>query len=120
MRRIILSTFLFVFLMACTNENKNRHVFHYVITGNSSKAYDLYGKMGPGIEFSSPTIDIPFEVTHEVYGTELEYELRISDSDNTHKYNVQVFVDDKLVNQNDKFDNSYNPARVGVKGTFIQ
>jgi hypothetical protein len=120
MRKILLSASLFAFLLACTTENKNKHIFHYVITGNSTKAFNLYGKMGPGIEFSSPSVDIPFEVSHEVYGTELEYELRITDTDNSHKYDVQIYVDDKLINHNDTFDNSYNPARVGVKGTFIQ
>jgi len=92
-------------------------MFHYVISGNSLKATELYGKMGPGIEFSSPKVDIPFEVSHEVYGTELEYELRISNSDTSNnKYNVKIYIDDKLINSN----GTYEGNTVGVKGTFYQ
>lgn len=78
--------------------------------------------MGPGIEFSSEEVDIPFEVSHEVYYVDepLEYELRISAADTSHKYDVQVFIDDNLVNSNDEYDYSFSPARIGVKGTYVQ
>ena len=73
--------------------------------------------MGPGIEFSSPKVDIPFEVTHEVYGTELDYELRISNSDTSaNKYQLKIYIDDKLINSN----STYNINTIEVKGKFIQ
>lgn len=122
MKKILLSVSLCAMLFACTTDTKNRHVFHYVITGDSKDASELYGKMGPGIEFSSEKVDIPFEVSHEVYyvGEPLEYELRVSNADTSVKYNVQVFIDDMLVNSNDQYDNSFSPARVGVKGSYVQ
>ncbi len=114
----MVSLFLFT-LLGCTNE-KNRHVFHFVIEGDTNKAYELYGKMGTGIEFDSPSIPIPFEVSHEVYGTDLYYELRISNPDTTQKFNVKVFVDDKLVNQNKYYEaQATGSARVGVKGNYL-
>jgi hypothetical protein len=78
--------------------------------------------MGPGIEFNSKEVDIPFEVSHEVYyvGEPLEYELRISDGDTAHKYDVKVFIDDNLINSNNVYDNSFKPARIAVKGTYVQ
>lgn len=122
MNKILLSVSLFAALCGCTTDTKNRHVFHYTITGSNTKAVDLYGKMGPGIEFNSKEVDIPFEVSHEVYyvGEPLEYELRISDGDTTHKYDVKVFIDDNLINSNNVYDNSFKPARIAVKGTYVQ
>ena len=62
MNKILLSVSLFAALCGCTTDTKNRHVFHYTITGSNTKAADLYGKMGPGIEFNSKEVDIPFEI----------------------------------------------------------
>jgi len=122
MKKILLSVSLCAALFSCTTDTKNRHVFHYMITGTSGKASNLYGKMGPGIEFSSEEVDIPFEVSHEIYYVDepLEYELRISDTDTTHKYDVKVFIDDQLINSNNVYDNSFTPARIGVTGTYVQ
>jgi hypothetical protein len=102
-------------------ETKDKHIFHYSITGNSVKAMNLYGKMGPGISFDSPTIDIPFEVSHEVYGTTLDYELRISDKDTSHHYSVKIYIDDQLVKESTSYDflHSDTPSVI-AKGTFIQ
>jgi hypothetical protein len=105
-------------LFSCTSSTKDRHVFHFVITGNSTTASDLYGKMGPGIEFDSPTIDIPFEVSHEVYGQKLDYALRISDSDTSHKYDIKVYIDDQLVKESTSYDPDSKPPRISISGTF--
>ena len=109
-----------LFLFSCTTSTKDRHVFHYLITGNSVKATDLYGKMGPGIEFSSPTVDIPFEVSHEVYGQKLDYELRITDVDTSHHYSLKVYVDDKLIKEATSYDMDSKPPKISVSGTFQQ
>ena len=108
-------------IFSCSNE-KNKHVFHYLITGSSTKASDLYGIMGPGIKFDSPVIDIPFEVTHDVYyvGKALDYELRIADTDTSHKYLIKIFIDDKLMDQATYYDANTTPPSVCVKGQFVQ
>lgn len=119
MKKVFFAISISLFFSACTKED-SRHVFHYTITGNSTKATDLYGKMGPGIEFDSPTIDIPFDVSHEVYGNNLEYELRISDADTSHKYSLKIYVDDVLIKESSTYDLDSKPPRISVSGTFVQ
>jgi len=81
---------------------------------------NLYGTMGPGIEFDSPTIDIPFEVSHEVYGNNLGYSLRIDDSDTSHHYKVDVYIDGNLMQEASAYDLNFNPPRISVSGTFAK
>ena len=82
---------------------------------------NLYGEMGPGIKFDSPTIDIPFDVSHEVFGNNLPYVLRIEDTDTAHKYTLKVFVDDVLIKESSTYEiTSTDSPRITVSGTFVQ
>ncbi|MFM7023749.1 MAG: hypothetical protein ACKOXB_12310 [Flavobacteriales bacterium] len=108
-----------LFLFSCS-EDKTRHEFHYIITGDYKEAKNLYGEMGPGIKFDAATIAIPFEVMHEVYGNNLQYLLRIEDTDTSHHYHVKVFIDDQLIKESSTYDMTNNPPRISVSGTFVE
>lgn len=124
MKRLILLVFIGLMgvglLFSCTNLDE-RHLFEYVISG-SGTIEDLYGEMGPGIQFNIDDHDLDeqdFLIHHEVYGTELEYHMECVQATSNSDVKIEVYIDEELIAVDSVFESTSGRPKLEVSGVFI-
>lgn len=103
---------------ACTNLDE-RHVFNYKIIGTAGSVDNFYVVMGPGIEFDSDGAeDLPIDISHDVYGTDLQYILEVKNADPNADVTLQVFIDKELIEEKSEFVNINGVPTIRIEGVF--
>ena len=116
------SVFLFSLLIwGCTNLDE-RHVFNYKIEGTAEYVDDIHVIMGPGLNWkSNEQVKLPVDISHDIYGSELEYKFEVEHSDSTVDVTLKVFIDGELIEEQSKFtfDSLTSTNRITISGVFI-
>ncbi len=113
----ILITTLFV--ASCTNLD-DRHVFNYKIEGSAEFVDDMHVVMGPGLDWrAGEQIDLPVDITHEIFGQELVYKFEADHSNPNADVNLQVYIDGELIEEKSEFTSVDGTNRITISGTFI-
>jgi hypothetical protein len=103
----------------CSNLDE-RHVFKYTIGGTAEYVENMRTVMGPGLDWSSnDTVDIPLEITHDVYGEQLDYKFEVEHSDSNANVIIKVFIDDELMDEKSVFKPVNGTNKIIISGVFI-
>lgn len=107
-----------ILLFGCTNL-EDRHVFKFTIEGSAEEVDNMRVKMGPGVDFNSAgSVDVPVEISHEVYGEDLVYFFEVENSDPTANVKLSVFIDDALIAVDSTFDVSGDVPVIVIEGIY--
>lgn len=113
--------FLFSFLIfGCTNLHE-RHVFNYKIEGTAEYVDDIRVVMGPGIDWTAnERVILPLEISHDIYGSELDYGFEVEHADSSADISLKVFIDGELIEENSEFsyDSITSTYRIKIFGVF--
>ncbi|MBI33991.1 MAG: hypothetical protein CMP67_01335 [Flavobacteriales bacterium] len=112
---------VFVSTLGCTNLDE-RHVFNYKIEGSADHVDDVYVIMGPGLEWrANQKIELPLDISHDIYGTELDYLLEATHSDSTADVTLKVYIDGELIEEDSVFvyDSLSLTNRIRISGVFV-
>jgi len=116
-----LSVFLFCLLiLGCTNLDE-RHVFNYKIEGTAEYVDDIYVVMGPGIDWrANEQVTLPLDISHDIYGTELDYGFEAESSDSSADVILKVFIDGELIEEQSEFlfDSASSTYSIKIFGVF--
>lgn len=121
MMRSIFILFISLTLLGCTNLEE-RHVFNYTIEGTADYVDDIHVIMGPGLNWkSNEQVKLPVDISHDIYGSELEYKFEVEHSDSTVDVTLKVFIDGELIEEQSKFafDSLTSTNRITISGVFI-
>ena len=121
MLRSVFILFLSIILLGCTNLDE-RHVFNYTIDGTSEYVDEIHVIMGSGLIWrSKDKVNLPLDISHDIYGTELEYKFEAEHSDSTVDMTLKVFIDGELIEEKSKFifDSLKSTNRISISGVFI-
>ena len=121
MLRSIFILVLCISLLGCTNLDE-RHVFNYTIEGTAEYVDDIHVIMGPELIWrSKDKVNLPLDISHDIYGTELEYKFEAEHSDSTVDMTLKVFIDGELIEEKSKFifDSLKSTNRISISGVFI-
>ena len=113
--------FLGLTVLGCTNLDE-RHVFNYKIEGGAEYVDDIHVVMGPGLNWrSNAQVKLPVDISHDIYGSELEYKFEAEHSDSTVDITLKVFIDGELIEEQSKFsfDSLMSTNRISISGIFI-
>lgn len=111
---------LSLLLSGCTNLDE-RHVFNYKIEGDSEYVDKVHVVMGPGIDWQSDKkIKLPFDISHDIYGTELDYVFEVEYSGDTSNIILKVIIDEELVEEKTEslYDSLTETSRIIISGVF--
>ncbi len=121
MLRSIFILVLCILLLGCTNLDE-RHEFNYTIEGTIEYIDDIHVIMGPGLDWrANEKVSLPLDISHDIYGTELEYKFEAEHSDSTADVTLKVFIDGELIEENSKFvfDSLKSTNLITISGVFI-
>ena len=121
MLRSIFILVLCISLLGCTNLDE-RHVFNYTIEGTAEYVDDIHVIMGPGLDWrANEQVSLPLDISHDIYGTELEYKFEAEHSDSTAEITLRVFIDGELIEEKSKFvfDSLKSTNLITISGVFI-
>ena len=121
MLRSVFILFLSIILLGCTNLDE-RHVFNYTIDGTSEYVDEIHVIMGPRLIWrSKDKVNLPLDISHDIYGTELEYKFEAEHFDSTVDMTLKVFIDGELIEEKSKFifDSLKLTNRISISGVFI-
>ena len=121
MLRSIFILVLCISLLGCTNLDE-RHVFNYTIEGTAEYVDDIHVIMGPGLDWrANEQVSLPLDISHDIYGTELEYKFEAEHSDSTAEITLKVFIDGELIEEKSKFvfDSLKSTNLITISGVFI-
>ena len=121
MLRSIFILVLCISLLGCTNLDE-RHVFNYTIEGTAEYVDDIHVIMGPGLDWrANEEVSLPLNISHDIYGTELEYKFEAEHSDSTAEITLKVFIDGELIEEKSKFvfDSLKSTNLITISGVFI-
>lgn len=121
MLRSIFILVLCISLLGCTNLDE-RHVFNYTIEGTAEYVDDIHVIMGPGLNWrSNEQVSLPLDISHDIYGTELEYKFEAEHSDSSADITLKVFIDGELIEEKSKFvfDSLRSTNLITISGVFI-
>ncbi len=121
MLRSIFILVLCISLLGCTNLDE-RHVFNYTIEGTAEYVDDIHVIMGPGLDWrANEQVILPLDISHDIYGTELEYKFEAEHSDSTAEITLRVFIDGELIEEKSKFvfDSLKSTNLITISGVFI-
>tara|TARA_B100001769_G_C21882719_1_gene477281 strand:- start:77 stop:448 length:372 start_codon:yes stop_codon:yes gene_type:complete len=117
------SVFLFSLLIwGCTNLDE-RHVFNYKIEGTAEYVDDIHVVMGPGIDWrANEQVTLPLDISHDIYGNELDYGFEAEHSDSSADVILKVFIDGELVEEKSDFlfDSKTSTYSIKIFGVFKQ
>tara|TARA_B110000211_G_C13991155_1_gene514075 strand:- start:326 stop:682 length:357 start_codon:yes stop_codon:yes gene_type:complete len=118
MCRVILFICLIGSVLSCTNLD-DKHSFRYEIDGAATTVDNMRVKMGPGVDFDSEgEVDLPVNITHEIYGEDLVYFFEIENADQNADINLKVFIDDQLIEANNTFDLTGSIPTITISGIY--
>ena len=121
MLRSIFILVLCISFLGCTNLDE-RHVFNYTIEGTAEYVDDIHVIMGPGLDWrANEQVSLPLDISHDIYGTELEYKFEAEHSDSTAEITLKVFIDGELIEEKSKFvfDSLKSTNLITISGVFI-
>ncbi len=121
MLRSIFILVLCISLLGCTNLDE-RHVFNYTIEGTAEYVDDIHVIMGPGLDWrANEQVSLPLDISHDIYGKELEYKFEAEHSDSTAEITLKVFIDGELIEEKSKFvfDSLKSTNLITISGVFI-
>ena len=121
MLRSIFILVLCISLLGCTNLDE-RHVFNYTIEGTAEYVDDIHVIMGPGLDWrANEQVSLPLDISHDIYGTELEYKFEAEHSDSTAEITLNVFIAGELIEEKSKFvfDSLKSTNLITISGVFI-
>ncbi len=119
MVRIFFIVFLGYSIFGCTNLDE-RHIFNYKIEGNADHVDNIHVIMGPGIDWTANReISIPYDISHDIYGTELDYVFEAFNLDTNVDVTLKVFIDGELIEEKSDFSPFGETYRIGISGVFI-
>lgn len=112
----LISSVLIVF--GCTNLDE-RHVFNYKIEGTAEYVDDMHVVMGPGLDWTSgEEVELPVDISHDIYGSELEYVFEADHSDPNADITLKIYIDDKLIEEKSEFSSAGTTNRISISGVF--
>ncbi len=118
MLRNLLVYSICLLLFSCTNLDE-RHVFNYTIEGTAEFVDNIHVVMGPGIDWtSSDRVDLPVDISHDIYGTELEYVFEANHSDPNADITLRIYIDGKLTEEKSEFSSVESTNRISISGIF--
>ena len=116
-----LSVFLFCLsILGCTNLDE-RHVFNFKIEGAADYVDDIHVVMGPGIDWrADEQVTLPLDISHDIYGTELDYSFEAEYSDSSAGIVLQVLIDGELIEEKSDFlfDSETSSYSIKIFGVF--
>tara|TARA_B100000767_G_C19593353_1_gene462385 strand:+ start:304 stop:669 length:366 start_codon:yes stop_codon:yes gene_type:complete len=116
-RNLLIFSFCLL-LFSCTNLDE-RHVFNYTIEGTAEFVDNIHVVMGPGIDWtSSDKVDLPVDISHDIYGTELEYVFEANHSDASVDITLRIYIDGKLIEEKSEFSSIESTNRISISGIF--
>ena len=121
MMRSVFILFISLTLLGCTNLDE-RHVFNYKIEGSADYVDDMHVIMGPGLDWrANEQVNLPVDISHDIYGTELEYKFEAEHSDSSADVTLKVFIDGQLIEEKSKFvfDSLTATNRITISGVFF-
>ena len=82
-----------------------------------SEALSLRATLGK----SNEQVKLPVDISHDIYGSELEYKFEVEHSDSTVDVTLKVFIDGELIEEQSKFafDSLTSTNRITISGVFI-
>jgi hypothetical protein len=107
-------------ILACTNLDE-RHVFNYKIEGTAEYVDDIHVVMGPGIDWrANEQVNLPLDISHDIYGTELDYGFEAECSDSSADVVLKVFIDGELIEEKSDFlfDSKSSTYSIKIFGVF--
>lgn len=108
---------LFIFA-GCTNLDE-RHVFEYKIDGDAEYVDDMHTIMGPGLNWkSNEQVSLPVHITHDVYGSELDYKFEVEHSNPDENVIIQVIIDGDLIGIDSVFVPNGSTNTITISGVF--
>lgn len=114
---VLLITFI---IIGCTNLDE-RHVFNYKIEGAAEYVDDIHVVMGPGIDWrANEKIILPLDISHDIYGTQLDYRFEAEHSDSSADVTIKVFIDGDLIEEKSDFvfDSKTSTYKIVISGVF--
>lgn len=107
-----------ILMLGCTNLDE-RHVFNYKIEGTVEHVEDMHVVMGPGLDWrANENVELPVDISHDIYGDELEYVFEAFHSDPNADFTIQVFIDDKLIEQKSELTSNGTTNSVKISGLY--
>jgi len=107
-----------ILLFGCTNLDE-RHVFNYKIEGTAEHIDDMHVVMGPGLDWrANEQVELPVDISHDIYGSELEYVFEADHSDPNADITLKVYIDEKLIEEKSEFTSVDGTNRITISGTY--
>lgn len=119
MKKVFSFVAVLLIIFSCTNLDE-RHVFEYKIEGTADHVDNMHTVMGPGLDWSAnEEISLPVHITHEVYGTELDYMFKVESADANADVKIMVIIDGDLIGIDSVFVPDGSTNSITISGVFI-